>query len=334
MSPATSDKRIYDGMSKKDRQALSRELARIRREEEQKRRRRNRVIAIVIAVVAVVAILAGAGWAVYSAVRASFVGPLNMLSDGVILTGSGSAVTATSTDAIQPGEQPVASELDTATVLRLTEYVDYGSADVGTFETTNGSALQSYVSAGYASLELHPVALEGPDSYSARAANTIACVANTLPDAVLPIHNALIAKIADLPDGGLSNDELATLVSDAGVTDESVGSCIRGNEFSDWVTDATSRAQASVPNSDVESLEKVPLLVVDGIAYTGALDDADALSTFITDTYTAVATPPATDGAEGGDAGTAPTDGTAPADGTVPTDGSVPAPTNTTTPIG
>jgi protein-disulfide isomerase len=322
MSPATSDKSIYDGMSKKDRQALSRELARIRRIEEQKRRRRNRVIAIVVAVVAVVAVLAGAGWAVYSSVRASFTGPLNMLSDGILLTGSSSAVTATTTDAIQPGEKPVPSELDTATVLRLTEYVDYGSADVGTFETTNGSSLQSYVSAGYASLELHPVAQGGPDSYSARAANTIACVANAVPDAVLPIHNALIARIADLPDGGLSNDELVTLVSDAGLADDSVASCIRGNEFSDWVTDATARAEAGIPNADVETLTEAPLLIVDGKAYTGALDDAEALSTFITETYTEVADPPATDPAAPTD-GTAPTDGLAPTD---PTDPTAPAP--------
>ncbi|MFB2580389.1 DsbA family protein [Herbiconiux sp. P15] len=321
MSPAQPDKSMYEGLSKKDRQALNRELARIQREEERKRRKRNRILFRTGAVVVVVGVLAGAGFAIYSGVRASFVGPANMLSDGILFTGSGEAVAATTTAALQPGEKPVASELDASTVLRLTEYVDYASDDVATFETTNGAALQGYVTAGYASLELHPVALEGADTYSARAANTIACVANGVPDAALAVHNALVAAQPDLDDDGLSNDELVTLVTDAGLDDEGIANCIRGNEFSDWVTDATARAEASIPNSDVTELTTVPLLVASGTAYTGALDDTEALNTFITEVFTATSETATEDGTaeegttEGG------TDGT-----------TTPAPTATPTP--
>jgi len=314
MSP-TNDKSVYDGLTKKDRQALARELARIKREEERKRKKRNRIILRTSLIVVGVAVLAGVGFGVYSAVRATFVGPLNMLSDGILLesssTGSttgasdSSTITTVVTPAIQPGDSPVASDLDQSTVLRITEYVDYASPDVATFETTNGAALQSYVQAGYASLELHPVALEGPDSYSARAANTVACVANTIPDAALAVHNSLVAKQADLPDGGLSNDELVTLVTDAGVPAGTVDSCITGNEFSDWVTDATARAQANIPNSDVTTLTTVPLVIMDGKAYTGALDDTDALNTFITEVFEA-ATGATDDGSGTTDDGTTP----------------------------
>lgn len=304
MSPAKHDKSMYEGLSKKDRQALSRELNRIQREEEAKRKRRNRILLRSGIAVGIVVVLAVAGLVVYNSVRASFTGPLNMLSDGIIFTGSGETTAATTTAAIQPGEQPVPSELDTTSVLRLTEYVDYASPDVATFETTNGATLQSYVTAGYASLELHPVALEGPDSYAARAANAFACVANTVPDAALVVHNALVAAQPDLDADGLSNDELVTLIADAGLDDETIAGCIRGNELSDWVTDATARAQASVPNADVTALTTVPLLIVDGTAYTGALDDAEALTTFITDTFAAVT---------GAEAGTATEDGTTPA---------------------
>ncbi len=320
MSPS-NDKSVYDGLPKKDRQALARELARIQREEERKRKRRNRIILRTSLIVVGVAVLAGIGFGVYSAIRSTFVGPLNMLSDGILFEGTSTGSTtetdsttivATTTAAIQPGGSPVASNLDQSTVLRITEYVDYASPDVTTFETANGAALQSYVQAGYASLELHPVALEGPDSYSARAANAVACVANTIPDAALAVHNSLVAKQPDLPDGGLSNDELVTLVTDAGVPAGTVDSCITGNEFSDWVTDATARAQANIPNSDVTTLTTVPLVIMDGKAYTGALDDTDALNTFITEVFSA-ATGATDDGTGTTDDGTGTTDGTTPA---------------------
>lgn len=280
MSPAKSDKSMYDGLAKKDRQALAREIARIHREEERRRKKRNRVILVTSLVTVGVLALAGTGWAVYSSIRGTFVGPLNMLSDGILFTGgdpSGAAAegstppppTATKTAAIQPDAQPVASDLDTSKVLRITEYVDYSSPDVAKFETKNGAALQSYVSAGYASIELHPVALEGAgssDSYATRAANAVACVANTTPDAALPVHNALVAAQATLPDGGLSNDDLVALVQKTGASDPAIASCITGNDFDDWVANATARAQKNVPNSDVTTLTAAPLIVIDGTA--------------------------------------------------------------------
>ncbi|MCS5717082.1 DsbA family protein [Herbiconiux sp. CPCC 205763] len=311
MSPAKSDKSMYDGLAKKDRQALAREIARIQREEERRRKKRNRVILITSLSVVVALALAGTGLAVYNGIRATFVGPLNMLSDGIIFTGDPANASAaegatpappvaTKTAAIQPDAQPVASDLDTATVLRVTEYVDYSSPDVAKFETANGSALQSYVSAGYASIELHPVALEGAgssDSYATRAANTIACVANTTPDAALVVHNALVAAQPTLPDGGLTNDALVALVQKAGATDPAIATCITGNEFDDWVGNATARAQKSIPNSDVTTLTTVPLVVIDGTAYTGALDDTEALNTFITDVFTKASAAAGEDGA-------------------------------------
>jgi hypothetical protein len=324
MTPAPSEKSLYDGLSKKDRQALSRELARIRREEEAKRRRRNRIVIITSIVVVAVLVVAGAGWAVYSSVRASFTGPLNMLSDGIVFTGDGTTTAATTTAAIEPGGEPVPSELDDTEVLRIAEYVDYASPDVSTFETANGAALQGYVSAGYASIELHPVALEGPGSYSARAANAFACVANTLPDAGLVVHNALVAAQPTLPDGGLDADGLVSLVQDAGISDETIASCIRGDEFSDWVTDATARAEAGIPNSDVRALSTVPLVVVDGTAYTGALDDTEALNTFITDVFT--------EASGAADAGDGTTDEGTTGDGTTGTPAPTPAPADGTAP--
>jgi hypothetical protein len=169
--------------------------------------------------------------------------------------------------------------------MTVTEYLEYGDADSATFDTTNASNLQGWAQAGYVSLEIHPVALSDDDNdgYSTRAANTIACVADTLPDGVAPVHNALIAAQADLDADGLSNDELVALVTETGIEDETINGCIRGASFADWVSEATARAQASVPNSDTSPLTTVPLILVDQVAWTGALDDAEAFAQFIAD---------------------------------------------------
>ncbi|MCS5495825.1 DsbA family protein [Cnuibacter physcomitrellae] len=307
-----AEREALEGLPKKERQALQREFARLHREEEARRRRRTRVVVRSSLVVVGVAVLAITGVVVYNSIRATFTGPLNMLSDGLLFSGDGSATTAARTAAIPPGGQPTASSTDTSKVLAVREYVDYGSADTATFETTNGASLQSYVTPGYATLEIHPVALDGDgsdSSYSARAANAMACTANYVPDSGLAVHNALIKAQSTLPDGGLSNDDLVTLVQGAGVTDDKVASCIRGNEFDDWVKDATDRARASIPDSDVTSLSTAPLIVVDNTAYTGALDDANAFTEFIAKVF-GEATGADTGSGSGTDGGTGTDDGT------------------------
>ena len=307
-----AEREALEGLPKKERQALQREFARIRRQEEARRRRRTRIIVRSSLVVVGFALLAVTGLVVYNTIRATFVGPTNMLSDGIVFSGDGTSTTAARTVPIQPGGQPTATSVDTSKVLAVREYVDYASADVATFETTNGADLQSYVTPGYATLEIHPVALDGDaSSYSSRAANAMACVANSDPDSALAVHNALVKAQPTLPDGGLSNDDLVTLVQGAGVKDAAVASCIRGADFSDWVKDATDRAKASIPDSDVTTLSTTPLIVVDSTAWTGALDDKDAFTQFIATVFGAATGEGTGDGTSTGTEGTSTgTDGT------------------------
>ena len=278
------DKSDLEGLSRKEKRDLNREVARIKREEEAKRRKRNTILRRTGLIVAIVAVLAVIGLVIYNTVRAGQVGPANMISDGVILQGDGTTATPVASSALSAGGTPVASTPDAAgALMTVTEYLDYGDADSVTFDTTNGSNLQGWAQAGYVSLELHPVAFGDADNdgYSTRAANTLACVANYLPAGVLPVHNSLMA--VELDDNGLSNDELVTLVSDAGIDDETIAGCIRGGEFADWVAEATARARAGIPNSDTTPLTTVPLVLVNQVAWTGALDDAEAFAQFIAD---------------------------------------------------
>lgn len=318
-------------LPKKDRKALARELARLERERQAQRRRRNRRLGWAGAGTAVVAVGVITALAVQASVRAGQVGPHNMLSDGVVLTGDGSAVAASRTSALDPGESPVATVVDRSSgVLDLVLYLDYRSPEAQTFWAANSASVEQWVTAGYATLEIHPLALldgasvatgagatpsasadptasadpsddasaaaddallgtmQTTGDYSARAAGALACVADTVPDSVLAVHDALLAAQPDLDEDGLDDEDLLALVQNAGVTDETVAGCVTDGDFTDWAQAATTRAAASVPY-DVGSVTSSPVVLVGGQQYTGDLGDADALLAFIEQVSTELA---------------------------------------------
>lgn len=282
-------------LPKKDRKALARELARIERERQAQRRRRKRRLRWAGAGTAAVAAGVVAVLAWQASVRAGQVGPLNMASDGIVLGGDGSAVAAVRTAALDSGASPTATTVDRASgVLDLVLYLDYGSADAATFWSANGAAVEQWVTAGYATLEVHPLALaddaggDAAGDASLRAAGALACVADTTPDAALTVHDALLAAQPDLAAGDLDDDALVALVEGAGVTDEAVADCISSGSFTDWAREATDRAAQAVP-FDVGAVSTSPVLQVAGQEYTGALDDPDALTAFIEQVSTQLA---------------------------------------------
>lgn len=307
-----SSRPAQERLPKKDRKALARELARIEREREARRRRRNRRLGWAGAGTAVVAAGVVVALAVQASARAGQVGPLNMLADGVVLSGDGTAVTAARTSALQPGENPVATQVDrTSGVLDLVLYLDYRSPEAAELWAANSAAVEQWVTAGYATLEVHPLALldgstvatggASPSAsssaaagssgsllgtmattgdYSARAAGALACVADAAPDGALAVHDALLAAQPDLDEDGLDDDDLVALVQGAGVTDEAVADCVTGGDFTDWAQDATARAAEGVP-FDVGTVTAGAVLLVGGQQYTGDPGDADALLAFI-----------------------------------------------------
>nr|AGU09837.1 hypothetical protein [uncultured organism] len=284
-----ADKTLFTGLGKKDRRALARELARIEREEAARRRRRNRIVRRTSLAVVGVAVLSVGTVTVVSALEpAPALGPQNMASDGIQFSGDGKKVAAATTAALEAGTTPETSTLDTSDgILHLVVYSDYGSADSATFEATNGSAMMSWVTSGNATLELHPVALLDSvnQNYSLRSANAVACVADASPDSVPAVNTALAAAQATSGDAGLAAADLVTLVQKAGVSDKGVADCITSGAFDEWVKDATKRATSSVPNSDAPALKTAPLVLVNGKAYTGALNDAAAFEAFVQSVY-------------------------------------------------
>lgn len=147
------------GMSKKERIAVARELAAMEREDARYRRRRNRLAIGAIVGVVALAVGSAAGAVLWQRHQESLAGPENMGSDGILITGDGSTTTVQDTGRVAPGGVPKATSEDVAAgEPAIVEYIDYSNPDSATFTTTNSSMVEDWVTQGYATLEIHPVA--------------------------------------------------------------------------------------------------------------------------------------------------------------------------------
>lgn len=280
-SPGTGD-------TKRERRDAAREKARITREAEAKRRRRNKWFAqggLVLGTLAVIGVIA---LVVTRSLVPAGPGPLNMASDGLVLSGDGTTVSAASTDALAADATPTASAAGTAEKPSIVVYLDYMCPYCGQFDTTNAEQLATWVAQGSVDLEIHPLGFLDSASlgteYSTRSANAFACVANYQPEAALDVNTALFAQQPAENTSGLTDDELITLVQGAGADDSSIPACITGGEFTDWVASATERAlNDPLPNSDEAKVTGTPTVLVNGQKYGGSLTDATVFAQFVSE---------------------------------------------------
>ncbi|MEP6482578.1 MAG: thioredoxin domain-containing protein [Rhodoglobus sp.] len=273
--------------TKKQKQDEARENARLLREEQRARKRRQRWIVQGGVVVGMLAVVAIAILVVFNVTRPPSPGPLNMLSDGILISGNGTATAAVATAAIQAGAKPVPTD-PTAhkDTVNIVVYLDYQCPYCQQFETTNSDQIGKWVASGLATVEIHPIAILDNSSngtkYSTRAANAAACVANFDPDKYLAVNNALFTGQPAENTSGLTDAALTTLVSDAGASGKDVASCIQNQTFVGWVSDATKRAnKGPLPNSDTPSVKGTPTVLVNGKSYGGSITDPSAFSSFV-----------------------------------------------------
>lgn len=285
-------------LSKREQALYSREMVEVRRKEARARKIRRRVTQVVAVVAAVAVVGTGSSLIIWNNVRAAEVGPANMLSDGILLTGSTNStkqatITPVSTDAIQTDAKPVPTNLQTySKTANIVIYVDYAAPQTAKFSNAQSTALDNWLAAGYITLEIHPVATSNSASndYSKRAANAAACVAAHAPTQFLAVHAALLKAASAKAETTMTTTALSALVTKAGVTDTKVTSCISGTSYGAWVTAATRRAtHGGLLNANVKTLKSAPLLVVNTKAYTGKYTDNTALTTFISNTYASAA---------------------------------------------
>ncbi|WP_217181966.1 thioredoxin domain-containing protein [Streptomyces sp. AC495_CC817] len=268
----------------------------------------RRIIIGAVAVVAVGAIGTAVTMAVSAQVGKPQLTPSGMDGDGVLVTDL--AATASSDETLAtPTPTPTEAaesatpepEASAASAVDIHVYVDYLSPDAGAFEQANARQLTSWISEGAATLTYHPVALLTASSngtkYSLRAAAAAACVATYSPEQFYAFNHDLLGDQPKVNSDGYSDVELADIAGAVGVDNaKKVRSCIEDQDYATWAKEATSRAlEGPLAGSKDLVLTSAPMIVVNGEAYVGALDDPAEFSQFVltvsSDAYYSNATP-------------------------------------------
>lgn len=158
----------------------------------------------------------------------------------------------------------------------------------GIFEKTNGETLADAVKDGSITLRLHPLTFLDPQSngtgYSTRAAAALTCVGVHDSDKVLDYYAALFTDQPAEGSSGLSNDELAKLATDLGITD--ISGCIeRSDPYKAWAQANTAHSQNGPIEVDGKSvldrIEGTPTVLVNGSQFSGSITDAEAFKRFL-----------------------------------------------------
>ncbi|WP_051172763.1 DsbA family protein [Microbacterium indicum] len=231
---------------------------------------------VIIGVVIAAVVVAG-GWAAWTQLQPDLnrpeVTPQNITdTDGIDV----SAVAAT--------ESPAPADEDP---IHVDVYVDYLSPDSGSLEEQITPAALELVNEGVITYTYHPVSLltgqGNRTGYSTRAAGAVMCVVSEAPASFAAYNTALLT---DQPtsDDGYTDEQLASLASDAGATGSAVSYCIENRDMTGWVVDATARAVGAKDLLGAEGLTfsgTTPMIVADGRVYDGAYDDPADFTQFL-----------------------------------------------------
>lgn len=285
--------------TKNEKRDHAREQARVFREKQQAQQRRKRrlwqggISVVIIAVVAVVAVVViGQNHnANVQAAKQTTAGPKNMVSDGILLTGSNGKITAVTSSPVAAKGKPTATNISTYTgKANIREYIDFQCPYCNQFETTNLDNINKWVAAGKATVEIHPISFLDSSSsgnrYSSRAANAAACVAQYAPNSFLAVVKALYKNQPAEGGSGMSNDKLTSILAGAGASSDLITACIKGEQFKTWVSAATARANVDVFGGTVDSVKiSTPTIFVNNQQWSPttatSLTDAAEFSAFV-----------------------------------------------------
>lgn len=254
----------------------------------------RRIIVGAVAILAVGAIGTAVAMAVTSSVTEPTLSPTGMDGDGIVVSNitDASAETVPSTPAPTESEaattaEPTPEPTNTPSAVDVHIYVDYLSPGAGEFERANARQLAGWISEGAVTVTYHPVSMLTASSngtkYSLRAAAAAACIASNSPDHFYPFNHELLIDQPEVDSDGRSDVELADLAVAVGVDHPKVvRSCIEDQDYLSWAKDATSRAlEGPLVGSEDLALTSAPMIVINGEAYVGALDDPAEFSQFV-----------------------------------------------------
>ncbi len=254
----------------------------------------RRIIIGAVAIVAVGAIGTAVTLAVSAQVSKPQLTPSGMDGDGILVSDiSASAASDQVAATPSPDETEATGEAaptpapTTSSTVDIHIYVDYLSPDAGEFERANARQLVNWINEGAATVTYHPVALLTASSngtkYSLRSAAAAACVATHSPEQFYAFNHDLLDDQPEVNTDGYSDVELADIAGAVGADNaKSVRSCIEDQDYVTWAKEATSRAlEGPLVGSEDLVLTSAPMIVVNGEAYVGALDDPSEFSQFV-----------------------------------------------------
>jgi protein-disulfide isomerase len=161
--------------------------------------------------------------------------------------------------------------------VRLEIFLDYMCPFCGRFERANGADLQRLVADGTVRLELHVLSFLDKASsgtrYSTRAANAVVTVFDKAPDRVLAFNGALFSQQPAEGSQGLTDDQIADLARDAGVSADLV-TRFHEQTFQPWIARTTEAAFAS-------GITGTPTVRINGQRFEGDLYTAGTLAAAI-----------------------------------------------------
>lgn len=269
--------------SKNERRDAAREKAREQRIRQQRRERRSRVVlqlsigVVILAIVAVVAVI------IVNSVRPPGPGPANMANGGIGLEGTSLKAVRTGAPAADATPTPEAT-IGGGRVL-IQAYEDFGCPVCQQFEEQYGAQIKQLVTSGAAVIQYHPVAILDhsftDNSYSTRAANAAAAVANYSPDTFYAFHSLLYEKDVQPAEGtaGLTDARLIELVKQVKPSNlAKIEQAIKDQEFKNWIADRTDEFTSNAgPLADVKFPSShtgagTPTLIVNGQYWDGTTD--------------------------------------------------------------
>jgi protein-disulfide isomerase len=246
-------------INRSEQREAARAKAKELREQHRKGEKRKRLALQIGVGGAVVAVLGLVAFALVSGANKETVVPKNMSYNNGIKIGSNlEAFTADYTPV--PGKNG-------ANVPNIQIYLDYQCPVCQAFELPNASQVESWVKAGTATLEIHPISfLDGrgsPNEYSSRAANAAVCVAENSPNSFFRFNSLLFKNQPAEGTAGPDNNALFETAKQAGVLNEAeIKSCIDEKRYGPWISDVTTQAlNENVPGTQYK-IEGTPFVMI------------------------------------------------------------------------
>jgi len=238
-------------VNKQERREAAREQARKLREAQKRREKRNRLL-IIAGVIVFIAIVAAALYSIISSANRSPLESVGAEPAGVTETG-----------AIQVGADGVGSANEGAPEIDV--YLDYLCTHCWTFETVNGTALDELAANGEATVNYYPITYITASDFNLRASNAVGEVATQSPEHFTDFNAQLFAAQGEGGATPLSDDQIADVAREVGISDEVIESFADGR-YNEWVQGVTEQARR-------DDVRGTPTILIDGEEFTGWQQD-------------------------------------------------------------